>query len=373
MKYLTVTQQPAQPSDSLSPIIRLFSDIYASHQSSQVVRLDQLLYLSNRREASDPLDVVYGLYGLVRHPSMEVLKPDYSLSTAELYQKTMVYIIEDRQDLNFLIHAARQRPNRLVDNRLSDRRTTQASWCFDFSSRTARLDPTELTHSHRRYSTLNIGGASSGHPFSGITYHPVIHGLEVSGTLVGRITSLATRPDWKSYAHTDVQDFLTLRAYLESLTVFAQDAWIRRLDLATAQTKTAASDVWKLLANGRVVDAVASNIPDYATLEHLRVRVNNLGDEAEGSQLLVHAYGKLMALNVRNLSAFETDSGYVGSSYAGVEVGDVVCVLFGCQLPVVLRPDAEGRYGLVDAVYVDGIMGGEFLEGEREEGEFVLV
>jgi hypothetical protein len=133
--------------------------------------------------------------------------------------------------------------------------------------------------------------------------------------------------------------------------------------------------VWKLLANGRVVDAVASNIPDYATLEHLRVRVNNLGDEAEGSQLLVHVYEKLMALNVRNLSAFETESGYVGSSYAGVEVGDVVCVLFGCQLPVVLRPDADRRYGSVDAVYVDGIMGGEFLEGkkEKEKRRFVLV
>jgi len=35
---------------------------------------------------------------------------------------------------------------------------------------------------------------------------------------------------------------------------------------------------------------------------------------------------------------FATDTGYVGCAGHAVQVGDVVCVLFGCRMPAVLRP-----------------------------------
>jgi hypothetical protein len=39
---------------------------HTAHQRSQAVQLDELLYLSNHRAASNPLDVIYRVYGLVR-------------------------------------------------------------------------------------------------------------------------------------------------------------------------------------------------------------------------------------------------------------------------------------------------------------------
>jgi hypothetical protein len=370
MKYLTATQSSAQPNDSISPIIQLFSETYAAHQNSQVVRLDELLYLSNRRAASDPLDIIYGLYGLVRRPGMEVLEPDYSLTPAELYQKTMIYIFEDRQDLDFLIHAARQHSNKLIDS--LRHHTTQASWCFDLSSKTDRLDPAELAQSHRRYSTQNSNGATSGRPYSGLTYHSTTSSLEVTGTTVGIITALTDKLERESYVHPYAHDFSTLRKHFRSLTHFALDAWTPTLGPETVNAKIASGDIWKLIANGRVIDELLpDSVASYSALEDARTRTY-FGNE--DCQLLTQAYEKIMSLNLRNLRAFATDTGFVGSSYSAVEVGDVVCILFGCRLPVVLRPMDEGTYTLVDAVYVDGIMGGEFLvDGERyAESKFIL-
>jgi hypothetical protein len=44
-------------------------------------------------------------------------------------------------------------------------------------------------------------------------------------------------------------------------------------------------------------------------------------------------------------------------------IGDIVCVLFGCDMPVVLREIEEGHYTLVGECYADGIMYGEAMEG----------
>jgi hypothetical protein len=72
------------------------------------VQLDELLYLSTHRTAFNPIDVIYGVCGLVRRPTKELPKLDYSLSVAMVYQNAMAYIIDIRQDLDLLIHATRQ-------------------------------------------------------------------------------------------------------------------------------------------------------------------------------------------------------------------------------------------------------------------------
>lgn len=47
--------------------------------------------------------------------------------------------------------------------------------------------------------------------------------------------------------------------------------------------------------------------------------------------------------------------------------GDLVCVLLGCNIPVVLRPAEDGKYALVGECYVDGFMNGEVLSAPRRE------
>ena len=62
-----------------------------------------------------------------------------------------------------------------------------------------------------------------------------------------------------------------------------------------------------------------------------------------------------------------TEKGYIGEATCGCQVGDVVCVLLGCNYPVILRP-VRGHYEFVGTVCLRGIMHGEVIPA-MEEGK----
>ena len=78
----------------------------------------------------------------------------------------------------------------------------------------------------------------------------------------------------------------------------------------------------------------------------------------------------------RNRVAARTSRGYYVLGPKVMEVGDVVCVLFGGKMPFCLRPLGE-RYLLVGECYVHGLMKGEAMgllhRGELVERTFAIV
>jgi hypothetical protein len=66
-----------------------------------------------------------------------------------------------------------------------------------------------------------------------------------------------------------------------------------------------------------------------------------------------------------------TGENMVGLVPPGAKIGDHICILYGCSVPVVLRKqwdNEEGQYWqLVGDVYVDGIMEGEAISGASQE------
>jgi hypothetical protein len=48
--------------------------------------------------------------------------------------------------------------------------------------------------------------------------------------------------------------------------------------------------------------------------------------------------------------------GRLGLASAMDQLGDMVCILFGCHGPIVLRPKGEEEYNIVSQCYLDGIM-----------------
>lgn len=73
-----------------------------------------------------------------------------------------------------------------------------------------------------------------------------------------------------------------------------------------------------------------------------------------------------------------TDGGHVGTVVAGAEVGDLVCVFRGANVPYILRPnkedDQEETLQLVCPAYIHGVMDGEAVEpGKYEETWFEIV
>jgi len=67
-----------------------------------------------------------------------------------------------------------------------------------------------------------------------------------------------------------------------------------------------------------------------------------------------------------------TENGYVGMVPRLTRVGDMVCLIYGCEVSYVLREEDE-KYRLVGDAYVHRLMDGEGLRLERDEEDFALV
>ena len=67
-----------------------------------------------------------------------------------------------------------------------------------------------------------------------------------------------------------------------------------------------------------------------------------------------------------------TDTGYIGLGLDTAKSGDVVAVLYGCKMPMILRPE-EDHFVVVGECYVHGAMYGEALRNvDAKEREFEL-
>lgn len=70
-----------------------------------------------------------------------------------------------------------------------------------------------------------------------------------------------------------------------------------------------------------------------------------------------------------------TEKGHLGMAASRAKRGDLVCVLFGCSIPVLLRELDKGTYEFIGECYLDGFMNGEALEKDRglTETQFAIV
>lgn len=65
---------------------------------------------------------------------------------------------------------------------------------------------------------------------------------------------------------------------------------------------------------------------------------------------------------------FITTQGYMGLCSAGVEKGDLVSILLGCDMPILLRKRDENHHlRVIGEAYVHGIMDGEAVKGLTRE------
>lgn len=111
----------------------------------------------------------------------------------------------------------------------------------------------------------------------------------------------------------------------------------------------------------------------------------NVGDQTLDTSLAIPTESKsffsrfrgTMEANTRKPMA--TNMGHVGLAPTSAQKGDVVCMLFGCNVPVVLRKYEQPQDGYLPAVfefigecYVDGFMNGEAVNSGKQTQEFTM-
>lgn len=68
-----------------------------------------------------------------------------------------------------------------------------------------------------------------------------------------------------------------------------------------------------------------------------------------------------------NKSFIKTSGGYIGLARRHIQPGDLICVLLGCQTPMLLRPTSDSRYQVLGSCYVHGLMDREAFLGPLPE------
>jgi hypothetical protein len=388
---------------------RYFLEVNRLRRSAQEVHLDRLVFASSYREATDPRDYVYALLGLVNDMSYESIDLDYSKSVSWAFQQAMVSMIRSRKDLDILV------------SKLMLKRTTKISWCIQFSI-TEDLQQVDTLHLHRRFGTTD-DGATTGRRFQWIKHNPYKGRIKLPGTIVGRIGFSTMCEKYDKSCNLSENEVKFLR-FMRIKTLWAKWIWKTRLDSSQASAKVAAGDIWRVIANGQHIEYILDEAPVlediYAALAVLSQLELDLIDQlvawvdiATGEPTEMSKYmqryedkcGQVQKYNTKlqeelqsmfmghvclnakalmgtpfekvwrtlcgfakicsqEVAIFSTDTRYIGSGSADIRRGDHVCILFGSKLPLVLRPSTEGTYRIIDAVYVDGIMGGEFLRDE---------
>jgi hypothetical protein len=86
----------------------------------------------------------------------------------------------------------------------------------------------------------------------------------------------------------------------------------------------------------------------------------------------VTAFERSFSVAPSDFNFFRTKKGRIGWTPLGSKTGDIVCVLYGSNVPFILRDDGDGYHRLVGESYVHGIMFGETTKEERVDEEFVL-
>jgi hypothetical protein len=372
--------QPGGPGSLRHPSTLDFVRVYHNRQACQPISLEDLIYASAQRKASDPRDHVYALLGLVKKSFYSPLEPDYTRSSTWAFQQVVVNITSTRRDLNFLLNIV------LSHSRLGVIGTP--SWSHDFHKQGNLVQCSE-DYLERRYGTA-YDGATTARPYSAMKHDAMKGTITLSGTIVGSVTA-SHCPELPNAGLTmNHQQAMTLHVEvllysMSTFTAAAAEAWRKRFAQDAVQAKVDAGNVWRVAANGRTFSEIISGTParsfervgDYELLarsskadaQQLSCLANQSWskDDDSDAEVVWSAYCKLCDFaNTFHSEGcmFVTDSGYVGSGSKDIRCGDVVCVLFGCALPLVLRPQDDGTHKIISAVYVDGIMRGEFLENQ---------
>ena len=353
--------------------------------------------LSSRRRclATNPRDKVYALLGMVNDAGG--ISPDYSKSVEEIYMQTAKHIMITNKDLKLLSEVKELRPNPELP-----------SWVPNWSiSPKVTTLATRNSNGTRRY--LAAGESSAKFTVSESGEKAIaIHGLcfdEISPHL-GVVSSIA---DGSNYT-----PWLGLTAYSTGLwaelarSVFPEGVYTPTGEpLIQAYNRVLAAD--QSLISDRIdrdtkaayfpqtinfISAVKSEIghilypqairqvkdlnidleailgsyikgPElYSTADVMEYLYKSPRVEGVPPEILGYVESELFSVNyaiTEGRKIFISKSGHMGLCPEATEPDDIVCVLFGADVPFVLRPLQNGNHLLVGECYIDGFMDGEAI------------
>ncbi|CZR58567.1 uncharacterized protein PAC_08459 [Phialocephala subalpina] len=282
--------------------------------------LPQLLMTNTSRKCVDPLDKIYGILGLAPTNAASSIVPDYASSTLEGYKTTFLNYTSLSRRLHLLDQC---NPGPRVDDR--------PSWVPDWSRDSDEIDYLQLgvypsgdSAAHWSYSEPNILEVT------GVQFKKVIHVWQCELRSDNDFSGLVSEVGFEMLQNSQYPTGDSL------LDAHAYVLYRGRLGHLYWQT---GSGCW--IPSARAKRTILHGSP------------NELQDFTRAHDLKWLLGRKLV----------QTEGGYIGLAPGHVQIGDIICVILGSNVPTVLRKNSDGTFKIVGHSYLHGVMNGEALLG----------
>lgn len=290
--------------------------------------LKDLMYATQQCECSDPRDRIYALLNIVHQKDSVVgLRSDYTQRTSRIYQDVLLRAMSLKGELELMSHCEWNTDT-----------VRKPSWVPDFSHcRTSH----RIEFPHCCYGSK----AKAEYAGNGLLEVTGISVAEISGIKKIELVSI-------EYSYTAKLE-RAIRRVIGTVNLGA--SYLDRSDMLEAVCRTLCMDI--------CVDSCTPARPGYLQLEKAsqylrRLSLSSTGNAQPYEECLTRVEHYLKGRNF-----FTTKQGYIGLIPEAGKRGDQVCVILGCQSPMLLRRMGSGNMVVIGECYIHGLMNGEALLG----------
>ncbi|KAG8528679.1 uncharacterized protein KY384_006366 [Bacidia gigantensis] len=359
-------------------------------------RASHVLGFARQKGAKCDKDRVFALLSILKELKYETFKPDYNMSTEEIYRKSALMAIENDHDLMILfqVPSDSRRPGLCswvpdwtdLGYQDSDLRTaiergqfaaagpSNSSWSFSEDHLCLNLSGKLIDSIAHRSGVINMmRGKELFTAHSTAVNVGVDHdgpGL-AAGTTILRETNRAIEilKSWIEIAsrHAEYPTGEPIRTALRRTMTYdipqengvenigeIFDAWY---NIMTADELDVGAMALGIVRTGGGI------LPKMVKDAYLRKRMQRVPEEQRILRALMYddrviRYTSIAATASKGKCFFTTERAYMGTAPDFVQVGDRIALVAGLSMPLILRP-VYGGYQLITHAYVHGMMYGE--------------
>ena len=353
-----------------------------------------------RRQCFDPRDHIYGLSALFEQSTAYPI--DYSLSIAEVFCDFTVHCLETLSDWSVfdsyrtIMHSKFELPSWLLNWTRKDLEVARTiglpSWCPYWARGDLEVGRNMLGTESRWHasgdSMISLERPApfmitlKGHVISKVTWcsiNAVVYQQSSAGLITEAVEYLCSCPQYSPLpTRPQGLDLTRLISWvLRCLTwIPDKDSWVTGEELHDelqdlTQTLIVESELEDSMQKLLGPVYLATAVPELCSLANFRISARI---PLENFEAIVDMMETRISSASDGCRMFLTDDGMLGTGLPGMLAGDVLCVLFGSDVPYILRPtEAEGQYLLIGECYVRELMKGEAMEMDLQEQKLTLV
>jgi hypothetical protein len=328
----------------------------ALHLPYQRISALNQVTVGSRFKCSEPRDRIYAILGLLSSDIRSKIVVDCDMSIEEVYTNFSVALIEATHSLELLTQAGLAQGPSSCPSWVPD-------WNLDDSKKAKSLRYSKYSASCMTRPNYSINRKSNELTIRGMAVDSILEVVPVENDTIVRDCT---------HHLTGAKGFHTWKQRFEEYPTGCdpQQAWIRVVTADMDGNKVTSDR----LSAEILEEYVVSHRFNDSTVEEKRLMApTSLAEFDEWKALMLDIsfrFNQAVVAASAFRAFFITETGYMGIGPDVLMAGDKICVVLGCNVPLLLRKNQE-HFILVGECFVWGLMDGEAMRMTKKEGNWL--